>query len=66
MVAVGYEPRKNEFRIKHKLDFGPLLRIYHHLQKLERHMVGYPSAVSRSRGRPGLPLEQRLRALLSC
>ncbi len=43
MVAVGYEPRKNEFRIKHKLDFGPLLRIYHHLQKLERHMVGYPS-----------------------
>ncbi|HPT82826.1 MAG TPA: DEAD/DEAH box helicase [Limnochordia bacterium] len=41
MVAVGYEPRKNELRIKHRLDFGPILRIYHNLLKLEQHMLGY-------------------------
>ncbi len=41
LVAVGYEPRKNEFRIKHRLDFGPILRIYHGLLKLEQNMLGY-------------------------
>ena len=41
MVAVGYEPRKNELRIKHRLDFGPIQRIYLHLLKMERHMLGY-------------------------
>lgn len=41
MVAVGYEPRKNEFRLKHKLDFGPILRIYHNLVKMEQRLLGY-------------------------
>lgn len=41
IVSVGYEPRKNEYRIKHKLDFSPLVRIWHFLAKLERKMVGF-------------------------
>jgi superfamily II RNA helicase len=41
MVAVGYEPRRNEARIKHKLNFAPVLRIYHHLVKMEQYMLGY-------------------------
>jgi superfamily II RNA helicase len=41
LVAVGYEPRKNEFRIKHKLNFGPLIGIYHSLAKMEQRMLGY-------------------------
>lgn len=40
-VAIGYEPRKNEFRIKHRLDFGPLLRIWHFLTKMEQRIIGY-------------------------
>lgn len=41
IVAVGYEPRKNEYRIKHKLDLSPVLRIWHFLEKMERRMVGF-------------------------
>ncbi|NMB02308.1 MAG: DEAD/DEAH box helicase [Firmicutes bacterium] len=41
IVAVGYEPRKNEYRIKHKLDLSPILRIWHFLVKMESRMVGF-------------------------
>lgn len=41
LVSVGYEPRKNEFRIKHRLDFSPIIRIWHSLMKMEQRMVGY-------------------------
>lgn len=44
LVAVGYEPRKNEYRIKHKLDFSPILRIWHFLVKMENRMIGFPTA----------------------
>lgn len=42
-VAIGYEPRKNEYRIKHRLDFSPLLRIWHFLTKMEQRMIGFPT-----------------------
>lgn len=43
LVAVGYEPRKNEFRIKHKLDLSPVFRLWHSLTKMEQRMIGYPT-----------------------
>ncbi len=39
LVAVGYEPRKNEYRIKHKLDLTPVFRLWHSLTKMEQRMV---------------------------
>ncbi|HHT68222.1 MAG TPA: DEAD/DEAH box helicase [Firmicutes bacterium] len=41
LVAVGYEPRKNEYRIKHKLNLAPVFRLWHSLIKLEQGMLGY-------------------------
>lgn len=41
LVAVGYEPRKNEYRIKHKLDLTPVVKIWHFVQKMEYKMMGY-------------------------
>ena len=41
LVAVGYEPRKNEYRIKHKIDLTPVYRLWHSLTKLEQRMIGF-------------------------
>jgi len=41
LVAVGYEPRKNEYRIKHKLNLAPVLRLWHSLTKMEQRMIGF-------------------------
>lgn len=41
MVSIGYEPRKNEFRIKHKLDLSPVFRIWHFLTKMEQRFIGF-------------------------
>ena len=43
LVAVGYEPRKNEYRIKHKLDLAPVYRLWHALTKMEQRMIGFSS-----------------------
>jgi len=40
-VSIGYEPRKNESRIKHRIDMGPVQRIYHFLTKMEERFLGY-------------------------
>lgn len=40
MVSVGYEPRKNEHRIKHRLDLSPIYRLWHSLSKLEQRLIG--------------------------
>ncbi|HBN95424.1 MAG TPA: hypothetical protein DDZ66_03920, partial [Firmicutes bacterium] len=41
LVSVGYEPRKNEYRIKHKLDLTPVYRLWHSLTKMEQRMIGF-------------------------
>ncbi len=41
MVSIGYEPRKNENRLRHRLDLGPVQRIWHFLSKMEQRMIGY-------------------------
>ncbi len=43
MVSVGYEPRKNEYRIKHKLDLTPVIRLWHALTKMEQRFIGFPT-----------------------
>ena len=43
LVAVGYEPRKNEYRIKHKLNLTPVFRLWHSLTKIEQRMIGFPT-----------------------
>lgn len=40
-VSIGYEPRKNEFRLKHRLDLSPVFRIWHFISKMEQRMIGY-------------------------
>ena len=40
LVSVGYEPRKNEHRIKHRLDLSPIYRLWHSLSKLEQRLIG--------------------------
>ncbi|HBG00659.1 MAG TPA: hypothetical protein DDW87_03680, partial [Firmicutes bacterium] len=40
LVSVGYEPRKNEYRIKHKLDLAPAYRLWHSLAKMEQRLIG--------------------------
>jgi superfamily II RNA helicase len=40
-VSIGYEPRKNETRIKHKIDTGPVQRIFHFLTRMEERFLGY-------------------------
>lgn len=40
-VSIGYEPRKNEARIKHRIDVGPVQRIYYSLMKMEERFLGY-------------------------
>ncbi|NLY11631.1 MAG: DEAD/DEAH box helicase [Firmicutes bacterium] len=40
-VAIGYEPRKGEFRLKHNLDFSPIQRIAYHLIAMEEHFLGF-------------------------
>ena len=41
MVSIGYEPRKNEYRLKHRLDLSPVFRIWHFLAKMEQRMIGF-------------------------
>ncbi|HHY15943.1 MAG TPA: DEAD/DEAH box helicase [Firmicutes bacterium] len=41
MVSIGYEPRKNENRLRHRLDLSPVQRIWHFLSKMEQRMIGY-------------------------
>ena len=41
MVSIGYEPRKNETRLKHGLELGPIHRLWHFLAKMEQRMLGY-------------------------
>ena len=43
-VSIGYEPRKNEIRIKHKIDMSGILRIWHFITKMEQRFIGYPTA----------------------
>ena len=40
-VSIGYEPRKNEVRLKHRIDMGPVQKIYHFLTKMEERFLGY-------------------------
>ena len=40
-VSIGYEPRKNESRVKHKIDMSPVLRLYHFLTQMEERFLGY-------------------------
>lgn len=41
LVSVGYEPRKNEFRLKHRLDFSPIVRILRFLNQMENRFLGF-------------------------
>lgn len=41
MVSIGYEPRKNENRLRHRLDLNPVQRIWHFLSKMEQRMIGF-------------------------
>ncbi|NLJ81160.1 MAG: DEAD/DEAH box helicase [Firmicutes bacterium] len=43
VVSIGYEPRKNETRLKHHLDFSPLRRIWHFLKKMENRFINFSS-----------------------
>lgn len=40
MVAIGYEPRRNETKIKHKLRFGPVYKIFYQVSKMEERFLG--------------------------
>ena len=40
-VSIGYEPRKNEVRLKHRINMGPVQKIYHFLTKMEERFLGY-------------------------
>ena len=40
-MSIGYEPRKNEVRLKHRIDMGPVQKIYHFLTKMEERFLGY-------------------------
>lgn len=40
-VSIGYEPRKNESRVKHKINMSPVLRLYHFLTQMEERYLGY-------------------------
>lgn len=41
LVSIGYEPRKNEYRLKYKFDLSPVFRIWHFLSKMEQRMIGF-------------------------
>ncbi len=41
MVAIGYEPRKNEIRLKHRLPLGPVKRCVMQLRAMEEKFLGY-------------------------
>ncbi|HHY09361.1 MAG TPA: DEAD/DEAH box helicase, partial [Firmicutes bacterium] len=41
LVSVGYEPRKNEFRLKHRLDFSPIIRVLKFLKQMENRILGF-------------------------
>lgn len=41
LVSVGYEPRKNEIRHKHRLPFSPVKRSVMRLRAMEEQFVGY-------------------------
>ena len=41
MVSIAYEPRRNEPKIKHKLDFAKAYKIVYQMSRLETHFLGY-------------------------
>ncbi len=40
-VSIGYEPRRNETKIRHKLNFTPAYKLLFKLAKLEERFLGY-------------------------
>ena len=40
-VAIGYEPRKSETKVKHKLNFSPIYKTVFKLSKMEERFLGY-------------------------
>ena len=43
MVSIGYEPRRNETRIKHRLNFTPVHKIIFQVAKMEERFLGISS-----------------------
>ncbi len=43
MVSIGYEPRRNETKIKHKLKFTPVHKIIYQVGRMEEHFLGRSS-----------------------
>lgn len=40
-VAISYEPRRNEVKIRHRLNFTPAYKLVYQLGKMEERFLGY-------------------------